>query len=136
METLKLLERSLDGTRAFIFGVLLDNGQETLAWNGDIPRARPMYYSIRLSGVRQYPYGRLAGLLPSVRGDMRHVSPPSRLRLHSAPCVHLRLRPEARRFRSLHRPPHLSRSRLTCCFNPLAPGGCCRSLTNMSQTHV
>ena len=63
-----------------------------------------MYYSIRLGGVRQYPYARLAGLLPSVRGDMRDVSPPSRLRLPSAPCVHLRLHSEARRFRFHHRP--------------------------------
>ena len=64
------------------------------------------------------------------------VSPPSLLRLQSAPCIHLRLRLAARRFRFHHQPPHLSRSRLTCCFNPLVPGSCCRNSNNMSPTHV
>jgi hypothetical protein len=31
-------------------------------------------------------------------------------------------------------PPHLSRSRLICCFNPLAPGNCCSTLNYVSDT--
>ena len=119
-----------------ILDVLLNNGQVTLIWTGNIHKARPMYSLIRLCGFRQYSCARLAALLPLVYGDLLPASPPSRLRLPSAPITHLLLRFAARRFRLHHQPPHLSRSRLTCCFNPLAPGGCCRSLTNMSQTHV
>jgi hypothetical protein len=58
---------------------------------------------IRFCVFRQYPCARLAALLPSVCGDLLLVSPPSQLRLPSAPSTHVLLRPALRRLH--HRPP-------------------------------
>jgi len=57
----------------------------------------------------------------------RLLSPSS---THSLQC------PVARWSRLRHHFLLLSRSRLTCCSTPLAPGGCSSILTNMSPTHV